>query len=353
VIIDKNQGSLGHSVEGTKGEWITVIECVSAEGVALPPFVIFKGKHLQSNWFQPNTPHDWMITTSPKGWTNNGLGFNWLQNHFEPLTRPINKTKYRILILDGHGSHLTPEFETFCKDHRIILLCLPAHTSHMLQPLDVSVFSSLKHWYRRAIDSRLRLGDTRIPKAEFLSLYSEIRDKAMTINNIQSGFRKTGLVPYNPAAVLRQLPTTPIKTPNPTVLPGLQTPKCPSEITKALDMLGNSDSTPVRVGRKIGRAAMALHTKATVLEVECRDLLAHNKRIREATSRKRKRVPGNGPRLVGEALDALETIPRKKPNTRSTQRRRASTPLSDSESDAGSLEGITDEDINSCIIAIA
>jgi hypothetical protein len=50
----------------------------------------------------------------------------------------------RLLILDGHSSYLTAEFDDFCKKNAIICLCMPAHASHHLQPLDVGVFSLLK-----------------------------------------------------------------------------------------------------------------------------------------------------------------------------------------------------------------
>ena len=55
---------------------------------------------------------------------------------------------YRLLILDGHGSHTTPKFNQYCIENKIISLCMPAHTSHLLQPLDVSCFSLLKTAYR-------------------------------------------------------------------------------------------------------------------------------------------------------------------------------------------------------------
>ncbi len=49
-----------------------------------------------------------------------------------------------VLIVDGHKSHLTLELIDLCRREQIILLCLPPHTMHALQPLDGSVFKSLK-----------------------------------------------------------------------------------------------------------------------------------------------------------------------------------------------------------------
>ena len=63
-------------------------------------------------------------------------GFNFI--HSIPLTRPV------LLILDGHASHVTINVIKLAHENNIHLLCLPAHTSHILQPLDVGVFYSFK-----------------------------------------------------------------------------------------------------------------------------------------------------------------------------------------------------------------
>lgn len=69
----------------------------------------------------------------------------WLVKHFLTFAvggRPL------LLILDGHTTHYQPELIKFAKKHEIILFCLPPHTTHESQPLDASVFKSLKlHWH--------------------------------------------------------------------------------------------------------------------------------------------------------------------------------------------------------------
>ena len=54
---------------------------------------------------------------------------------------------YRLLILDGHESHLNQGFKDYCLEHKILTLCMPPHSSHILQPLDVVCFSPLKRKY--------------------------------------------------------------------------------------------------------------------------------------------------------------------------------------------------------------
>lgn len=86
------------------------------------------------------------------------------------------------------------------------MLCLPLHTPHMLQSLDIAVFALLKHYFRGAVERRLLARGLQFPKAEFLETYSRIRPQAITQKNIKSGFRKAGLVPFNSRKALERLP---------------------------------------------------------------------------------------------------------------------------------------------------
>jgi hypothetical protein len=98
-------------------EWVTTIECINSSGYALPPCVIFKGKVYIESWFD-GLPDDWRFEVSLKGWTSNEIGLRWLEKLFIPSTSSRTKGKYRLLILDGHGSHLTPKFDEICGKKR-------------------------------------------------------------------------------------------------------------------------------------------------------------------------------------------------------------------------------------------
>jgi hypothetical protein len=95
-------------------EWVTAIECTNASGWALPPCIIFKGKVFIESWFD-NLPNDWRFEVSPNGWTSDEIGLRWLEKLFIPSTYSRTKGQYRLLILDGHGSHLTPKFDELCE----------------------------------------------------------------------------------------------------------------------------------------------------------------------------------------------------------------------------------------------
>ena len=56
---------------------ITIIIAINAAGSILPPQIILAGKKHQSQWYSA-IPKEYRISMSENGWTNNGLGFEWL-----------------------------------------------------------------------------------------------------------------------------------------------------------------------------------------------------------------------------------------------------------------------------------
>jgi hypothetical protein len=66
AIIDRRL-AISQTAKAQKGESLTVVECVSAIGTSIPPMVIYKGAHIQGQWFDSSAPKDWIVATSPKG----------------------------------------------------------------------------------------------------------------------------------------------------------------------------------------------------------------------------------------------------------------------------------------------
>jgi len=61
VIIDKTQRSR-YAAQPGRQEWVSVIECISMDGTAMSPFIIFKGKTLSRKSIPENTPTDWSFS---------------------------------------------------------------------------------------------------------------------------------------------------------------------------------------------------------------------------------------------------------------------------------------------------
>lgn len=100
-------------------------------------------------------------------------------------------------------------------ERAIDLLILPHHCSHILQSLDVSVFSPLKRALAAETDAVARLDAGRVSRVEWTQMYIRAREKAFTAANIKSGWRSTGLEPLSPIVVLEKHRPEVASTPSP------------------------------------------------------------------------------------------------------------------------------------------
>jgi DDE superfamily endonuclease len=181
------------------------------------------------------------ISHSPKGWTDQELGEMWIKKDFEPATAARNTSGgYCLLILDGHNSHCTYGFCKFAADHDIIVICLPSHTTHALQPCDVACFGPLASAWKSEVNSA-SADYVEITKQNLLVFYAKARERALKPSTIISAFAKTGIWPFNrhvlePSAFEpSKNTTTEPAQPLPARLPTLLIPICDSADRDAPD----------------------------------------------------------------------------------------------------------------------
>ena len=282
-------------------EWASIIECVSAMGKKLRCSVIFKGKNLQSTWF-PATIPNWLYTTSENGWTSNAIGAEWLRRVFLPDTAPVDNC-WRMLIVDGHGSHIDLEFLWACKQNKVQLLFLPAHSSHVLQPLDLSVFSVVKRFYRQQIQALSYLDDAApVKKERFITSYHRAREAAITERVVRAGWATAGICPLNIDRVVNssqvtQRPVTPPRQKQ--LLPAqsyLSTPHGPRDLFVAQRELHKNESISRKTHQlfeKAGKALAAANTRAAELETENKRLYSQLEALKPQRPRKRVHVDPN------------------------------------------------------------
>ncbi|EGU78243.1 hypothetical protein FOXB_11246, partial [Fusarium oxysporum f. sp. conglutinans Fo5176] len=246
---------------------------------------------------------DWEFSCSEKGWTSNKLALIWLRKVFIPSTQPEKKNEPRLLILDGHGSHMTEKFLWECYDNNIYLLFLPPHSSHVLQPLDVAIFGPLKRAYRRLLlDFASVADDSHIGKITFLYTYDKARREAITKSNAIAGFKATGLWPVNLAKVLMNPMVT--ETPSPAVTANspakeqdsslLKTPRSSIQLRRALEHIPASttqDPTVRLLFRKIGSQ---LDCHNLEIEKQNREITILQRENEENRPKRRKKVVYNG-----------------------------------------------------------
>lgn len=194
------QKGVKHSTAITSGDksQITVLACCSAGGYVIPPFVIFDRKSLKPEMTSGEIPGT-MYGLSSSGWIDSELFDLWFSHHFlayAPPTRPL------LLLLDGHSSHYTPAVIRKAAEEKVIVFCLPPHTTHLTQPLDSSCFGSLKKMWVEECHHYLCENPCRvITRYQFSALFHRAWARSMTMENVISGFRSTGVFPLNRKAL--------------------------------------------------------------------------------------------------------------------------------------------------------
>jgi hypothetical protein len=183
-------------------EWATLIECIRVIGGDIPSFLIVKGKHILLDMCELFGSSRATLAVSDNGWTSNELGLEWLR-HFNKHTG--SRGAYRLLILNTHGSHATIEFVNYAYENNIVLLYLPPHTTHRLQPLDVAIFGPLATYYSQLVNENNGHDGKDVSKHEWMQWILKSRVQANSESNIQSAWAGAGLVPFDPNKILSQL----------------------------------------------------------------------------------------------------------------------------------------------------
>ena len=143
-------------------------------------------------------PSGTVFQCSDSGWVNTELFIQWFKFFLNviPPARPV------LLLLDGHASHVSIDVIEVAHANDVHMLCLPAHTTHLLQPLDVGVFKSLKAHYYKACKQYIVANPGRVVTSEVIaSLLAVAWPQSITPVNIMGGFKKSGVYPLNPGAI--------------------------------------------------------------------------------------------------------------------------------------------------------
>jgi hypothetical protein len=187
----------------------SVLVCGSTAGKLLPLFVIYKGSNLWQQWMVGGPPGTG-YGCSPSGWMHDFNFEEWFNKMFVPHVHDL--VKPCLLLFDGHNSHITWKIIKNAMDNDIIIICLPPHSSHHLQPLDVGFFASFKVLWRNVLREWASTSRYQpVTKAVFPTLLNQVWE-TMNPKALVGGFRGSGLFPCDREVVLKRIATTTKKT---------------------------------------------------------------------------------------------------------------------------------------------
>jgi len=175
---------------------VTVMCAVNAAGTYVPPLMIFKRKRM-TELLLKGSPPGTIGAVSDNGWINGDVFLRWLK-HFVLHVKPSAENKV-ILVVDGHSTHKSLAAIDYARDNYVIMISLPPHSTHHMQPLDKTIFGPMKTAYNAACDKwMVSHPGRRIATYDQAELFCEAYLKAANMRNAISGFSSCGLWPFKP-----------------------------------------------------------------------------------------------------------------------------------------------------------
>ena len=195
ILAPTGTKQVGQITSAERGVTVTMCCCISAEGNSLPPAYIFPRVNFKDHMLI-GAPAGSLGLACKSGWMNNDLFLKVLLHFIKRMH--ISSNNQALLLLDNHTSHIFIEAIDMAKENGLILLTLPPHCSHKLQPLDVSVYAAFKKYYNSVCDGwMLENPGKSISISDVASLSNKAYEKAFTRENINSGYRSTGIWPFD------------------------------------------------------------------------------------------------------------------------------------------------------------
>ena len=145
ILALKGKRQIGALTAAERGCLVTVVVCMSASGIFVPPLIIFPWKNA-GHLFTRGAPPGTIFKYQPSSWINCEIFMEWFE-HFVSVTK-LSASDPLLLIVDGHSSH-TRNLHLIVKarECHVAIICFPPHSTHKLQPSDKTFLAPLKHYY--------------------------------------------------------------------------------------------------------------------------------------------------------------------------------------------------------------
>lgn len=332
-----------------------MITAINALGNQIPPMLIFPRVHYK-DFMLRGAPAGSIGKANSSGWSNEIIFVQYLK-HFIHHAKPTKEDRL-LLILDNHGSHNTVEAIDLCRENGLVLLTFPPHTSHKLQPLDLTVFGPLKAYYNEDVDiwHRNNPGKT-FNIYNVAEIAGQVYPRAFSASNIISGFKAAGIYPLNPnifpddAFLVSYVTDRPLEISSPTILqPDIGSPQeQPSTSSSALDVSAilpniaeiESPSTPVK---QTNNTISDLHKFISPEEIAPFPKAAPRKTTKGGRKPGKTRILTDTPEREEILLEKKKKMLKKKLETKQKARQVARKVMeSDSEDDEDILSKLSDE----------
>ena len=196
ILAKKGKKRVGALTSAERGTLVTVEIAANAAGNFIPPFLIFPRVRMKLELME-GTPPGSIYACHSSGWMQTEIFTIWFR-HFLAYAKPTEENPV-LLILDGHSTH-TKNIEVIdlARDNHVEILCLPPHTTHRLQPLDVSFMKPLSTYFDQEVNKWLKNNPGRVvTQFQLGGLFGKAYIRSANMETAVNGFKATGICPYN------------------------------------------------------------------------------------------------------------------------------------------------------------
>lgn len=186
----------------------SIMVCGSAAGEVLPPYVVYKSSQLWTTWTEGG-PEGCRYQHTKSGWFDSVTYNDWFQTTLLPRLKKLQEKK--VVIADNLSTHLNVQIFEKCREENIHFVCLPANSTHLTQPLDVAFFHPMKVAWRKVLmqwkNTPEGIQSGVLPKQQFPGLLKHVFEvlEPNFKQNLQSGFKKCGIVPCDVEPLLERI----------------------------------------------------------------------------------------------------------------------------------------------------
>lgn len=199
IVAEKGVKRISRNIAGTGKTNTTVLACGAADGRKLPPFIIYTGKQMWSTWIPKHEYPGTCYAAQENGWMDGNLFVKWFIDLFLPSIPPKEQRQKKVfLFFDGVIFHISYNLVKIAQENDVVLVKFPPNVSHFIQPLDKTVFKTMKtDWNQLLLEHNRKFPGKNLTKAQFSELIATLWEESFKSRNLRSGFQSTGLFPVN------------------------------------------------------------------------------------------------------------------------------------------------------------